>query len=158
MALQGSSTISFADINTELGRGSTTQIGINEAEGGTYGAINQASAQKPNGSTPNAIDEWYSYNHSAAFNQFMVAVATSATGGSTCGLSIIRTVRTSDNATSIVNASNGVTVYRMPQNTILTTYRRIADVSFDGINYNPESSEYDISTGGILGNDTNIFC
>lgn len=158
MALQASGQISFADINTELGRSSTAQIGINEAEAGTYGAIKQASAQKPNGSTPNAIDEWYSYNHSAAYNTFMVVVATSATGGSTCGLSIIRTVRTSDNATSIVNAANGVTVYRMPQNTILTTYRRIADVSYNGISYDPVSSEYDISTGGVLGNDTHVTC
>jgi hypothetical protein len=65
MTLQASGQISFADINTELGRSSTAQIGINEAEAGTYGAINQASTSKPNGATPNAINEWYSYNHSA---------------------------------------------------------------------------------------------
>jgi hypothetical protein len=88
----------------------------------------------------------------------MVAVAASDTGGSTCGLSIIRTVRTSDNAGGIYAAANGATVYRMPQNTVLTGYRRIAEVDFDGTNYNPASSEFNITTNGILGANTNIYC
>ena len=65
MALPGSSTISFADINTELGRSSSAEIEIPLAENGFYVAINQTSTSKPNGSTPNAINEWYSYNHTA---------------------------------------------------------------------------------------------
>lgn len=66
MAIQSSGPISLADINAELGRSSTAQIGMNEAEAGTYGAINQASTARPNGSTPNSIDEWYNYNHNAS--------------------------------------------------------------------------------------------
>lgn len=38
---------------------------INQCETGTYGAINQNSAAKPDGATPNSFAEWYSYNHSA---------------------------------------------------------------------------------------------
>ena len=64
MALPSSGPISFTNINTELGRSSTAQIGINEAETGTYVLINPSSSAKPNGSNPNGIDEWYSYNHS----------------------------------------------------------------------------------------------
>jgi hypothetical protein len=64
MALPSSGQISFANINTELGRSSTAQIGLNEAEAGTYVLTNSLSSLKPNGSTPNAIDEWYGYNHS----------------------------------------------------------------------------------------------
>jgi hypothetical protein len=56
--------ISFANINTELGRSPTAQIGLNEAEAGTYVLTNSLSSLKPNGSTPNTIDEWYGYNHS----------------------------------------------------------------------------------------------
>jgi len=63
MPLQSSGQISFANINTELGRGSTEQIGINEAEAGTYAAINTNSSARPDGSTPNAINEWWGYNH-----------------------------------------------------------------------------------------------
>ena len=56
--------ISFANINTELGRSSTAQIGLYEAEAGTYVLTNPSSSAKPNASTPNTIDEWYGYNHS----------------------------------------------------------------------------------------------
>jgi hypothetical protein len=88
----------------------------------------------------------------------MVAVAASATGGSTCGMAIIRTVRTSNNDASLSQASNGVGIIRMPQNTLLTGYQRIAEVSFNGTSYDPVTAEYVISTAGQLGNITNFFC
>ena len=65
MALPSSGPISFANINTELGRSSTAQLGINEAEAGSYGAINTNSTSRPNGTTPNGMDEWYGYDHTA---------------------------------------------------------------------------------------------
>lgn len=68
MALQSSGQIKFSELNTELGRTSTNKIGLGAAEGGTYAAINSASTAKPNGSTPNAISEWFSYDHSASSN------------------------------------------------------------------------------------------
>ena len=64
MALPSSGQISFANINTELGRSSTAQIGLYEAEAGTYVLTNPSSSLKPNGSTPNEMNEWISYNHS----------------------------------------------------------------------------------------------
>ena len=66
MTLQSSGQISFSQINTELGRSSTATISIKDAELGNYGTINAASTSKPNGSSPYAISEWYSYNHNAS--------------------------------------------------------------------------------------------
>ena len=60
MPLQSSGQISFADINTELGRTSDAQIGLNEAESGTYAPLNPNSPNRPNGSTPNSINVLFS--------------------------------------------------------------------------------------------------
>ena len=67
-------------------------------------------------------------------------------------------INSSNNDTSLSLASNGVGIIRMPQNTLLTGYLRIAEISFDGTNYNPVTAEYAISTAGVLGNITNYFC
>jgi hypothetical protein len=65
MVLQTSGPISLADINTELGRGSTDPIGMQEAETGVYGPINQDSPSRPDGQVPHSMDEWYGYDHLA---------------------------------------------------------------------------------------------
>ena len=64
--MPASGTISMSQINTELGRASTTSISLDTAENGGYGAINQASGSKPSASNPAALSEWYSYNHNAS--------------------------------------------------------------------------------------------
>lgn len=62
--LQSSGQISFADINIELGRSSTATIGIDNAENGDYGCIQQcAGTSRPQAGNPAAITEWYNYNH-----------------------------------------------------------------------------------------------
>jgi hypothetical protein len=65
MVLPTSGQLSFGEINIEIGRGFTSQIGLLQAESGQYVAINQASTSRPNGSSPYGINEWYGYNHSA---------------------------------------------------------------------------------------------
>jgi hypothetical protein len=58
--------ISISQINTELGRGSTTaNTSLGTAENGGYGAINQCSSPRPSSVDPAAMSEWYSYNHTA---------------------------------------------------------------------------------------------
>ena len=155
MALQGSGQISFADINTELGRTSSLEIGINEAEGGTYGAINQASTSKPDGSTPNAINEWYSYDHSATYNTFAVSLATSDVG--VCNLTTIRTVKSVNNSATLAGAA-GYALYRMPQNILVTSivaYTHVAEydgTATVGFTYTLNSST------GVVGSSTGIEC
>jgi len=69
MTLQSSGEIKFSEINTEFGRTSTTaNTSLEDLSDGTVATINTAndSADRPDGSAPHAISEFYSYNHSAA--------------------------------------------------------------------------------------------
>lgn len=57
----------MSDIRTELG--ASGQISLEEASTGDVTALNSTSVDAgdgPDGSTPHAMSEWYSYNHSAA--------------------------------------------------------------------------------------------
>jgi hypothetical protein len=60
--------LSMSMIITELGyTGSLTNISLSGSETGLYGAINTLSTSHPNGISPFAISEWYSYNNSASY-------------------------------------------------------------------------------------------
>ena len=65
MALTSSGTISMSDIRTELG--DSGAISLKEASDGTIATINTGNdaANRPDGSAPHAMSEFYSYNHSA---------------------------------------------------------------------------------------------
>ena len=68
MALTSSGEIKMSEINTELGRTSTTaNTSLEDQSDGTYATINTAndSADRPDGSAPHAMSEFYSYNHTA---------------------------------------------------------------------------------------------
>lgn len=65
MALQTSGPISVSEILTEAGVNPGTTVTLGGLEAGTYFTINTASSSKPDGSTPNAMSEWYGYDHSA---------------------------------------------------------------------------------------------
>jgi hypothetical protein len=57
--------ISFNDIRIELNVPSQTSFTLRSASLGLYGAIQECQTPTPNTATPDAISEWYGYNHSA---------------------------------------------------------------------------------------------
>ena len=68
MTLTSSGQISISDINGEFGRsGTTANSSLEDLSDGTVATINtnNASSDRPDGSAPHAMTEFYSYNHSA---------------------------------------------------------------------------------------------
>lgn len=68
MALPASGQISVSDILTELGADpANPDTNLRGLENGDFGAINtnNAAADRPNGSPPHSLSEWYSYDHNA---------------------------------------------------------------------------------------------
>ena len=69
MALTSSGQISMNDINVEFGRsGTTANSSLEDLSDGTVATINtqNASADRPDGSAPHAMSEFYSYDHDLA--------------------------------------------------------------------------------------------
>lgn len=94
MALQSSGTIKMSEINVELGRTSTANISLDDAESGVYATINTASPSYPSNTQPASISEWYSYDHSAAAGyEGLISTASEAASNEAClGLSATGTV------------------------------------------------------------------
>lgn len=65
MALQSSGQIKMSELNTEFGLAPEREITLKSASDGTIAAINtaNAAADRPDGTAPHAISEFYSYNH-----------------------------------------------------------------------------------------------
>ena len=68
MALQSSGQIKMSELNAEFGLAEERQLGLKDASDGTVATINtnNAAADRPDGTAPHAISEFYSYDHSAA--------------------------------------------------------------------------------------------
>jgi len=66
MSITGSAEISLTDIRDELG--ASGQVSLTGASNGTIATINtlNLSANRPDGSAPHAMTEFYSYDHDAA--------------------------------------------------------------------------------------------
>jgi hypothetical protein len=109
MTMPASGTISMSQINTELGRASTTSISLDTAENGGYGAINQASGSKPSASNPAALSEWYSYNHNASSQINVSYDITFAPFGGLANITEngVRIIRTSSNAAGTFSSVTG---------------------------------------------------
>lgn len=65
MALQTTGPISVSDILAETGIAAGTTVSLKQLETGVFFAINTASPSYPDGSAPDALSEWYGYDHSA---------------------------------------------------------------------------------------------
>tara|TARA_R100000544_G_scaffold33161_1_gene19596 strand:+ start:435 stop:1412 length:978 start_codon:yes stop_codon:yes gene_type:complete len=71
MAVTASGEIKISDILTEVGLSTTlANTSLGNLEGGSVFTINTSSAAKPNGSTPNSLSEWYSYEHASVTNDY----------------------------------------------------------------------------------------
>ena len=68
MTLPLSGVLKFSEINTELGRASTSLIQIDKAENGDYSPINTCGFPRPSGANPATVGEWYGYDHLAPCN------------------------------------------------------------------------------------------
>ena len=68
MALQSSGQIKMSELNTEFGVAAERELSLKEASDGTVATINTANAStdRPDGTAPHAISEFYSYDHSAS--------------------------------------------------------------------------------------------
>ena len=69
MALPASGEVSINDINVEFGRsGTTANSSLEDLSDGTVATINtaNASSDRPDGSAPHSMSEFYSYDHDAA--------------------------------------------------------------------------------------------
>ena len=83
MALPSTGSISMNQINIELGRASGTNISLDAAENGSYGAINQNSTVKPSSSNPASMSEWRGYKHNCTAVAISPASVTINQGQST---------------------------------------------------------------------------
>ena len=56
----------MSELNVEFGLAEERQLGLKDASDGTVATINtnNAAADRPNGTAPHAISEFYSYDHS----------------------------------------------------------------------------------------------
>jgi hypothetical protein len=73
MAIASSGAIRLTgDIGAELGQGAGAVVGLKAASIGNYASINtnNAVADRPDGSAPHKMSEFYSYDHSAAASGF----------------------------------------------------------------------------------------
>lgn len=76
MSLTASGQISISDINGEFGRsGTTANSSLEDLSDGTVATINTQndSADRPDGSAPHAMTEFYSYDHDLAGTSWSVA-------------------------------------------------------------------------------------
>jgi hypothetical protein len=80
MALQSSGQIKASEINSELGRTSSSELSIKTAVGNGYVTINTASSPYPDNVQPHQYSEWYSYDHSATSNAKYWSFASSGQG------------------------------------------------------------------------------
>ena len=89
MALTTSGEIKLSQINTELGRTSTTtNTSLAQCSDGTNGTINtaNATADRPNTTAPHSMSEFYSYNHTLSSVTLFLAAGPSRS--SNCGSDI----------------------------------------------------------------------
>ena len=107
MSLTSSGEIKISEINTEFGRSSTTaNSSLEDLSDGTVATINTAndSGDRPDGSTPHQMSEFYSYDHDLASTSWS---ATDNTGLSLVGEAGATGTSTKDAVLTLTGGSGG---------------------------------------------------
>jgi len=147
MSLPSSGQLSFSQINVELGRSSTAEISLNEAENGTYATINTDSISRPSATNPASVSEWYSYNHSAVPPQSGLFGFSSSESGACLNLASPTTLYWDTGAFGA-----GKVLYTdVALTSELVGYLYVA--------YNDDVTVYNINSGnGLVGSPSGEFC
>ena len=106
MVLTAFGQLSLNEINVEKGGGHGTQCDLNSLEAS---GINQLSALRPNGFTPNSVDEWYSYNHTAS------TTTSTTTSSTTTSSTTTTTLPPTSTTTSTTTTSSTTTTTTQPE-------------------------------------------
>ena len=154
MALPGSGEITLLGIRTELG--GSGEISLIDASTGTVATINTANApsNRPNGSAPHEMSEFYSYDHSASSvpsagaypstgNQLWTGNQGTGVQTDTVDLSSIAYV-----GSSVVGAT-GQLFFRFDSG---ASFR--SDAQIEEIDYNVDDFFKDFSSTGVTGFET----
>ena len=149
MALTSSGQIAMSEINTELGRTSTTaNTSLEDQSDGTYATINVAnpSADRPDGSAPHAMSEFYSYNHSAATTVGNPSDTTISFAGAPGDAEISHAAVT----VAITNGAGGLDIYYTP---VSGTIRGGLDVAISTNGGSSYGSDIDVQSSAGFFND-----
>lgn len=180
MALQASGQIKMSEINTELGRSSTAEISLDDAESGVYATINTLSASYPSTTQPASMSEWYSYDHGTApaYSNSHYYVLDSSQGdalvrqattspfnlSSTQDLSISMWVRVDGDGTAnfllwdlqnIAGATTGSTANRFFLQYNASLNRLIVRHRTNSVNYDVQYAMHDATNAAVTGTGTN---
>ena len=129
MALPASGEISINDINVEFGRsGTTANSSLEDLSDGTVATINtaNASSDRPDGSAPHSMSEFYSYDHDAASTSWSSPPAdftmTGVDGGTE--ISALKTI-------SLTGGSGNTTISRTTTGSPVITFQGAFSTSGD---------------------------
>ena len=129
MTLPASGQISLNDINVETGRtGTTANTSLKNMSDGTTITINtaNASANRPDGSAPHAMTEFYSYDHDLASTSWSSPPADFTMSGSD-GATVISGLKT----ISLTGGSGNTTVSRTTTGSPVITFQVALSTSGD---------------------------
>jgi hypothetical protein len=146
MAISTSGPVSASTINTELGRASSSNLSIDAAENGSYGAINQNSATRPSSSNPASYSEWRGYNHSAQPAQLPAPQ------------NLQKTSSTNTSITFTHSSVSGASSYRVFFDSVLKSNYTNPPNTVSALNTNTEYAVMvrAVNSAGVDGLDSNI--
>ena len=152
MAITGSGAIRLdADILVELGQGNEDGGGLKDASIGGIATINTAnpSADRPDGSAPHLMSEFYSYDHSASLGgNYGNSAPNVLFSSSKPGLQLYNiNIAGTDYAGSSVIGATGHIYFRMDSTNDYRQDAQLVSIDYDGGGYHGVGSPFDSTWG-----------